>query len=53
MFKNGVNVECNWYYEKDDEGMLEAGEDWISILRMPFKLVEVTDIKVFFNIKFD
>jgi hypothetical protein len=53
FFKNGVNVECFWYYEKDDEDMLEAGEDWISILRMPFKLVEVEDLKVFFNIKFD
>ena len=53
LFKNGVNVECFWYYEKDDEDMLEAGEDWISILRMPFNLVEVEDLKVFFNLKLD
>lgn len=53
LYKNGINVECYWYYEKDDERMLEAGEDFISILRMPFNLVEVEDLKVFFNLKFD
>jgi hypothetical protein len=53
LYKNGVNVEIYWYYERDDERMLEAGEDFISILRMPFKLVEVEDLKVFFNLKFD
>jgi hypothetical protein len=53
LYKNGVNVECNWYYEKDDERMLEAGEDFISILRIPFNLVELEDLKVFLNLKFD
>ncbi len=36
-------VEVNWYYEEDDEDMLEAGEDYESIIRVPFKMVEIAD----------
>ena len=39
--KNDVVV--NWYYEEDDEDMLEAGEDYESIIRIPFKMVETED----------
>ncbi len=39
--KNEVLV--NWYYEEDDEDMLEAGEDYESIIRIPFKMIEVED----------
>ena len=39
--KNDVVV--NWYYEEDDEDMLEAGEDYESIIRIPFKMIEVED----------
>jgi hypothetical protein len=39
--KNDVIV--NWYYEEDDEDMLEAGEDYESIIRIPFKMVEIED----------
>jgi hypothetical protein len=39
--KNEVIV--NWYYEEDDEDMLEAGEDYESIIRIPFKMIEVED----------
>jgi hypothetical protein len=34
-------VEVNWYYEEDDEDMLEAGEDYESIIRVPFKMIEI------------
>lgn len=37
------DVEVNWYYEEDDEDMLEAGEDYESIIRVPFKMIEVVD----------
>ncbi|MFZ0280708.1 MAG: SiaC family regulatory phosphoprotein [Bacteroidales bacterium] len=37
------DVEVNWYYEEDDEDMLEAGEDYESIIRVPFKMIEITD----------
>ena len=36
-------VEINWYYEEDDEDMLEAGEDYESIIRVPFKMMEITN----------
>jgi hypothetical protein len=35
------DVEVNWYYEEDDEDMLEAGEDYESIIRVPFKMIEI------------
>ena len=41
--KAGVEVVINWYYEEDDEDMLEAGEDYQSILKIPFKMVEISD----------
>jgi len=34
-------VVINWYYEEDDEDMLEAGEDYESIIRVPFKMIEI------------
>ncbi len=35
------NVVINWYYEEDDEDMLEAGEDYQAIINVPFKMIEV------------
>ncbi len=43
MNKNGNEIVINWYYEEDDEDMLEAGEDYQSIISVPFKMVEVQD----------
>ncbi|MCK4345969.1 MAG: DUF1987 domain-containing protein [Bacteroidales bacterium] len=37
------DVEVNWYYEEDDEDMLEAGEDYESIIRIPFKMIEIAE----------
>jgi len=37
------DVEVNWFYEEDDEDMLEAGEDYESIIRVPFKMIEISD----------
>jgi hypothetical protein len=36
-------VEIRWYYEEDDEDMLEAGEDYESIIRVPFKMIEIVE----------
>ena len=36
-------VTINWHYEEDDEDMLEAGEDYESIIRVPFKMIEIVD----------
>jgi hypothetical protein len=42
--KGGVSkVTINWYYEEDDEDMLEAGEDYQAIINVPFKMVQVVD----------
>ena len=43
IHKDKNEVEVNWYYEEDDEDMLEAGEDYESIIRVPFKMMEITD----------
>jgi hypothetical protein len=37
-------VEIKWYYEEDDEDMLEAGEDYDAIINIPFKMIEVEEI---------
>jgi hypothetical protein len=34
-----ISFEVEWYYEEDDEGMKEAGEDYQSILMIPFKFI--------------
>jgi hypothetical protein len=36
-------IIINWYYEEDDEDMLESGEDYESIIRVPFKMIEIVD----------
>lgn len=41
--KGGSKVVINWYYEEDDEDMLEAGEDYQAIINVPFKMVQVVD----------
>ncbi|MCR5454807.1 MAG: DUF1987 domain-containing protein [Bacteroidales bacterium] len=41
--KNRAEVVINWYYEEDDEDMLEAGEDYQSILKIPFNMVEISE----------
>ncbi len=41
MHKSGNDITIKWYYEEDDEDMLEAGEDYQSIINVPFKMIEV------------
>ncbi|GAB4138740.1 MAG: DUF1987 domain-containing protein [Bacteroidia bacterium] len=41
--KNGSTIVINWYYEQDDEDMLEAGEDYQAIINVPFKMIEVAE----------
>ncbi|MCK4662984.1 MAG: DUF1987 domain-containing protein [Bacteroidales bacterium] len=43
IYKNGNEVIINWYYEEDDEDMLEAGEDYQSIIKIPFKMIEIEE----------
>jgi hypothetical protein len=39
--KANSGVTINWFYDEDDEDMLEAGQDYESIIRVPFKMMEV------------
>lgn len=43
MNSNGNEIIINWYYEEDDEDMLEAGEDYESIINVPFKMIELQE----------
>ena len=43
LYKKGQKVEVNWYYEEDDEDMFEAGEDYQSIINIPFKMIEMEE----------
>jgi hypothetical protein len=43
IYKSGNEVIINWYYEEDDEDMLEAGEDYQSIIKVPFKMIEIEE----------
>ena len=43
IYKADNDVVINWFYEEDDEDMLEAGEDYQSIIRVPFKMVELEE----------
>ncbi len=33
-------MSVNWYYDMDDENMLEAGEVFSNLLSVPFKIIE-------------
>ena len=43
IHKGGSSITINWYYEEDDEDMLEAGEDYQAIISVPFKMVQVAE----------
>ena len=36
----GKQVIVRWYYDEDDEDMMEAGEDYSDLLDLPFTFVE-------------
>jgi len=42
--KSGSAVRVKWFYEKDDEDMLEAGEDYQAIIDLPFEMIEVEEV---------
>ncbi len=52
-YRNGVNVECYWYYEKYDYDTLSMGEEISRLVKMPFNLMEVEDYDVLVNLKFE
>lgn len=43
---NGIStdVKVKWYFEKEDEDMEEAGQDYQAIVSLPFEIIEVEEI---------
>ena len=37
----GTQLTINWYYEKDDEEMYDAGTNFSDILETQFNLIEI------------
>jgi hypothetical protein len=44
IYSSDRKVNVNWYFEKDDEDMEEAGEDYEAIVNIPFTIIEVDEI---------
>lgn len=44
MLKNyhdkGMECEVNWYYEEDDESILELGNHYKNTIRIPFNIID-------------
>ncbi len=38
--KNGKMLIINWYFEEEDEDMLEAGDGFSKMLRFPFNFIK-------------
>ncbi len=43
IYKAKHEVVINWYYEKGDEEILEAGEDYKFFTGIPFKMIEIVE----------
>ncbi len=41
MAENKGIIEVNWFFEEDDETILETGEVFGTFLRIPFHLIEI------------
>lgn len=39
--KEGKDIVVNWFYEDDDEDILEAGENYETITGLPFRMVAI------------
>lgn len=44
MHVGGSAVQIKWFHEEEDEDMLEAGEDYQAIIRVPFEMVSVDEM---------
>ncbi|HBX51585.1 MAG: nuclear pore complex subunit [Bacteroidetes bacterium RIFOXYA12_FULL_35_11] len=43
IYKEGHKVQISWFYEIDNEDLLEIGEEYSSSLSVPFKMVPFRD----------
>ncbi|MFT7230947.1 MAG: hypothetical protein ACI8TA_000149 [Cyclobacteriaceae bacterium] len=42
--ENDKGLVINWYYEEDDEDMMEAGEDYADLLDLDINFIELEEI---------
>ena len=42
LYLKGKDITVCWHYDYDDESMLELGNDFRSMLQIPFKIIEVS-----------
>ncbi|MGD9976468.1 MAG: DUF1987 domain-containing protein [Bacteroidales bacterium] len=40
MQRAGINVAINWHYDKDDDGLREAGEELSDMAQITFRFIE-------------
>ena len=38
---NGIDVHIQWYYENDDEEMMEAGEELLNLVEISYEVIAV------------
>lgn len=46
LFLAGNKAEVKWYYDADDEDMLQTGEDLKQIVKLPIEMVEIDQEEV-------
>ncbi|REJ82904.1 MAG: DUF1987 domain-containing protein [Bacteroidetes bacterium] len=34
-------IRVKWYYEEDDEDMMEAGDDYKALVKLPFEFIKI------------
>lgn len=45
LHKDGLNLRIDWYYEKEDEDILESGQDFKEIMKLPIEMVLINGAK--------
>ena len=39
--QNGKKIKIKWFYDEDDEDILEMGEDLMELIDLPFELISI------------
>jgi hypothetical protein len=42
LLDSGKSIQINWYYHEEDEDMLEAGQDYADLTKLPFEFLILT-----------
>ena len=41
LLDDGKKINVKWYYDEDDEDIMEMGEDLIELINLPFELISI------------